>query len=115
MAFSVFVKILPGLKDLTMKKSTTYGFGGWAELGRSILLVMVALSSVCCAAAAGEDEANPSVLTLERIFTDEEFDTEDFQSVKQDDRITIESAGTLSIAADSDGSLQSGQLLRGEK
>jgi predicted component of type VI protein secretion system len=63
---------------------------------------MVALSSVCCAAAAGEDKANPLVLTLERIFTDEKFDTEDFQSIKQDDRITIESDGTLSIAADSE-------------
>ena len=64
------------------------------------------------------------ILTLGSIVSDELYgrsipilvlDTEDFQSVKQDDRITIESDGTLSIAADSDGSLQSGQLLRGEK
>ncbi|MBN2272323.1 MAG: DPP IV N-terminal domain-containing protein, partial [Sedimentisphaerales bacterium] len=47
----------------------------------SVVVILAALSSIC-RSAADEEEAKPAVLTLKRIFTDEEFKTEDFGPAK---------------------------------
>ena len=59
-----------------MKKSITSEIGSGAAARCSILLIVVVLSSACYGVAA-QGELGPAILTLERIFTDEEFETED--------------------------------------
>ena len=81
MAFSSCLIRYRVLKTLEMEKSMIYEFGRRAAARCSVFLIVVVLSSACHGAAA-EGQADPAVLTLGRIFTDEEFETEDFGPAK---------------------------------